>query len=214
MATQLLAMNTPKTPPTDAIPVETKASWRWWLRGFIWGLFVLTILTGIVLFAQYITADENARAFVQEFGYLGVVITAFIAGLNAIVPVPAGSFVPIFIAAGLAMPLIIVALVIGTMLADLLAFFIGMKGRELTIEDYPRVLAFTEWLRRDTDRYIIPGVFLYAAFSPLPNELILVPLAIAGVRLRVLFLPLLVGTILYQTAFALGAQSLVSYLLP
>ncbi len=144
----------------------------------------------------------------QEFGYLGVVITAFIAGLNAIVPVPAGSFVPIFVAAGLAMPLIIVALVIGTMLADLLAFYIGMKGRELTIEDYPRVLAFTNWLRRDTDRYIIPGVFLYAAFSPLPNELILVPLAIAGVRLRVLILPLLVGTIVYQTAFALGAQSL------
>ena len=190
-------------------PLHNHSSiWPRWLRWGAVGVFAFVIIVGIILFAQFITADDNAKAFVQEFGYLGVVITAFIAGLNAIVPVPAGSFVPIFVAAGLAMPLIILALVIGTMLADLLAFYIGMKGRELTIEDYPRVLAFTNWLRRDTDRYIIPGVFLYAALSPLPNELILVPLAIAGVRLRTLILPLLVGTIVYQTAFALGAQSL------
>lgn len=171
------------------------------------------IFTGIFIAARYITEDAYAQELVNQFGYVGVVITSFIAGLNAFVPVPAWSFVPIFTAAGLWMPLIILALVIGTTLADLLAFYVGVTGREFANRTYPKVRQFTTWLEDGKARYIVPFVFLYAAFSPLPNEIILVPLALAGVRLRVLLLPLILGTIVFQSAFALGAQGAFTFLM-
>lgn len=189
------------------------------LRHTIWakrvglGVLALAMLSGIFLLATIISDDKAAQELVQRLGYVGVLIVSFIAGLNAIVPVPAGSFVPIFLAAGLSMPLIIATLVVGTTLADLLAFYVGMKGREFAAAQHPRVINFTTWLRSGKEPYIIPGVFLYAAFSPIPNELILIPLALAGVRFRTLVLPLFLGTIVYQTAFALGAQGIFNWLI-
>ena len=180
-------------------------------RFILLALIILFLLTGIVQAAMFVMQDAGAQELVQRFGYFGVLVVAFIAGLNAIVPVPAGSFVPIFTAAGLWMPLIITSLVIGTMLADLLAFYLGMKGREIAVSRYPRIKRLTEWIQDGKSRYIVPVVFLHATISPLPNEVLLVPLALAGVRMRTLIIPLLLGTIIYQSAFAFGVQNLFIY---
>ena len=171
-------------------------------------LAIILLLTGIVYVANLVVADDSAQAMVQQFGYLGVLVAAFIAGLNAIVPVPAWTLVPIFVAAGLWMPLIIVFLVIGTTLADLLAFYLGMKGRELAAAKYKKMRELTAWFEDGRMQYVIPVVFLYASFSPFPNEVLLVPLALMGVHLRTVIFPLLLGTVIYQTAFALGVQSI------
>ena len=169
---------------------------------------------GIFHLAQFITQDEAARTLVQSYGYFGVVLVSYIAGLNAVVPVPAVSFVPVFTAAGLWMPLIITMLIIGTTLADLTAYYLAALGRQFAANKHPRIQEWTDWLATDgRDIYIAPFVFIYATISPFPNEVILVPLALAGIRLRVLIIPLLLGNIVFQTAFALGFQSVFDYLI-
>ena len=190
---------------------NTKPSSRWWYYVGA-GLLAILILVLIVLTANQLTQDEQARQLVNNFGYLGVVVISFIAGLNAIVPVPAGSFVPIFTAAGLELPLIIIGLIIGTTLADLLAWYIGVLGRKLTIDNYPRLATFVRRVRGQHIWFVIGFVFIYASVAPLPNEVILVPLALTGIRLRVLIIPLLLGTIIYNTILALTAQSLFDWL--
>jgi hypothetical protein len=47
-------------------------------------------------------------------------------------------------------------------------------------------------------------VTIYAALVPLPNELILVPLAFAGVSWRLLLVPLIVGAVIIQTLLVTG----------
>ncbi len=183
------------------------------LQVFGLGLLAVALILGILHFTSLVMENEAVAALVNQFGYLGVLITAFIAGLNAIVPVPAWSFVPIFIAAGLWIPLIIVALVIGTTLADLLAFYIGVKTKNIASDRYPKIQSFTTWLQNGKSHFVVPVIFLHASFSPFPNEILLVPLAFAGVRMRTLIIPLVLGTILYQTAFAYGSQGVVNWLL-
>ena len=180
---------------------------RWWYYTGA-GLLAILILTLIVLTASQLTQDEQARQLVNDFGYIGVVVISFIAGLNAIVPVPAGSFVPIFTAAGLELPLIIVGLVIGTTLADLLAWTVGVLGRKITLHTYPRLEVFTQWIRKKNVWLIALFVFVYASIAPIPNEVILVPLALVGIKLRYLIIPLLAGTVIYNTMLALTAQTI------
>lgn len=179
-----------------------------WSRFLLTSVLLLVTLTGVFHLAQFIVEDTTAQTLVQNFGYWGVLLVSYIAGLNAIVPVPAGSFVPIFVAGGLAMPLIITMLVIGTFLADMTAYFAGLLGRKIATNKYPRLIHYSTILKEKNKFYVVLGVFLYATFSPLPNELILVPLALMGTPLLLLVPPLLVGTILYQSAFALGITEL------
>jgi len=47
-------------------------------------------------------------------------------------------------------------------------------------------------------------VGVYATVVPLPNEAILIPLALAGVSWRLLIVPLLVGALLIQTLLVAG----------
>ena len=72
--------------------------------------------------------------------------------------------------------------------------------------------SFATWLQHGRAHYVAPIIFIYASVAPFPNELLLVPLALAGIKLRVLIIPLIVGTIFYQTAFAIGIQNLFTFL--
>lgn len=182
-----------------------------WSRFLLTSVLLLVTLTGVFHLAQFIVEDTTAQTLVQNFGYWGVLLVSYIAGLNAIVPVPAGSFVPIFVAGGLAMPLIITMLVIGTFLADMTAYLVGVLGRKIATNKYPRLIHYSTILKEKNKFYVVLGVFLYATFSPLPNELILVPLALMGTPLLLLVPPLLVGTILYQSIFAFGITGLFNF---
>jgi len=177
-------------------------------------LLASTLLAAVIYLARFVTNDTYAQELVQEFGYLGVIVVSFIAGLNAIVPIPAGSFVPVFTAAGLELPYIIVMLIIGTTLADLAAWYVGVLGRKITLHNYPKLAEFTDWIQQKNIWAVMLFVFVYASIAPIPNEVILIPLALVGIKLRYLIIPLIFGTIVYQTAFAFGAQSLFDWLVP
>ena len=201
---------------TDQQPPTTKQTTSDSSRHTSRRLAILTVvavvmLVGVVWLAQFVTQNDNAQALVQEFGYFGVIIISFVAGLNAIVPIPAGTFVPVFTAAGLQLSLIIVMLVLGTVLADMAAWYVGVLSRKITLHNYPKVARFISWVQEQNIWLIMLFVFVYSSIAPIPNEVILVPLALVGIKLRYLIGPLIIGTIIYQTAFAFGAQSIFEW---
>lgn len=158
-------------------------------------VFAFTLLLFI---AQSLSESSQAQAVVAQFGYLGVVFLGVITGLNAIVPVPAATLTPVFIAAGLTVPLIIAALAVGTLIADFTSFFLGRLSRELILDKHPKIFAFITEFQAKHSRWTFLLVTLYAAFAPLPNEIILIPLGLTGVRFVSLIIPLIIGNIIYQ----------------
>jgi membrane protein YqaA with SNARE-associated domain len=149
--------------------------------------------------AQLLTENDAVVTLIERLGYLGVLITGIVAGLNTIVPIHAATFTPLFLEAGLSVPLIIATLAVGTLVADSLGYALGHVSKELVEDKYPKIFNFFTNLATNHSRWIIPVVFLYAAFFPFPNEAILIPLALAGVKLKRLLLPLIIGNIVHQT---------------
>lgn len=176
------------------------------------GALVIMLIFGVALYlAQMLSENEAVVTLVETLGYIGVLITGIVAGLNTFVPLPAATFTPIFVNAGLSIPLIIVVLAIGTLIADAIGFALGYIGREMVETKYPKLFNFFTGLARDRTKWIIPVVVLYAAFVPFPNEAILIPLALAGVRFKLLLIPLIVGNIIHQTWLVLGVSNILAF---
>ncbi len=170
-------------------------------------LLIITIITSAFFLAEYITTNEAARSLVGQYGVFGMVVIAFVGGLNLAVPVPAASFTPVFVAAHFSMITIVGALVLGTMLADLLGYQIGRWGKRSTAAHFPKFHEQLVSLKQKHHRLILPGIFLYAACMPIPNEAMLIPLGLMGYRYSHIIFPLMLGTILNQTMYAFGFLS-------
>lgn len=182
------------------------------MRLAIGGLVIVLGLYGVYQLTQLVALDTQAQAWVQQFGYWGVLLVSFLTGLSAVSPIPTGVFTPIFLEAGLWLPFIIGAMVVGTTLADLVAYFTALAGRTIALEKYPALLRHTENLRQKNRWYIIGGITIWAAVVPLPNELPLIACALVGVRLRTLLLPLMAGTLVFHSLFSFGTLRLFEWL--
>ena len=177
-------------------------------------LLIITLLLSLSIYlTKYVANDLAAQLFVQDFGYIGVLLISFIAGLNLFIPVPAATFIPIFTAGGISLLTAIPLLIIGTMTANLLSYVVGRLGNQFTRLHYPRIQQkiFRLYFER---RELLPYlVFCFAAFIPVPDEVYLIPLGIIGVKLREFIVPLFLGTVFFQTMTALGFQNIFQIIL-
>ncbi len=173
---------------------------------------VLLIIAASFYFAEYISKNDGARELVNSYGYFGAYITATLLGLSAIAPVPPAIFMPVFVTAGLLPVLIILFLSLGTLTADLFGYFLGNVNATLLSKKFPRLTLWFEKLHTNNYLLLITVVFLYAAFVPLPNELVVISLGALGARLQPLLAPLFLGSVVHHTVFAFGTQGLYSFL--
>jgi membrane protein YqaA with SNARE-associated domain len=173
---------------------------------------IIAIFIGVLFAANSLSNNPELIEFIANFGYFGVIFTAIVAGLNTFVPLPAATFTPLFIASGLSIPLIILALALGTLIADFIGYMLGHISRDLILSKYPRIYAFVTNIQENHQKLIIPVVMLYASFVPFPNEAILIPLALAGTRFRSLIIPLIIGNIIHQAFLIYGIAEINSFL--
>jgi membrane protein YqaA with SNARE-associated domain len=177
----------------------------------------LVILAGGLLaslwLTQYVTNDDISQKLIREFGHVGILIISFIAGLNALVPVPAATFVPIFTAGGISLPVIIILLVIGTMAANIVSYAIGRYGGKITQSHYPDVQKKLLNAYTGKERWLPYFVFFFTALIPVPDEVFLIPLGVMGIKLKQIIIPLFLGTIFYQTLAAFGVYNVFKFIL-
>ena len=176
------------------------------------GVLITAIWIASLYLADYVANNDMAQNLVSQFGYLGILIIAIVSGINVLIPVPAAAFVPVFTAAGLWLPLIILMLVIGTTIADLIGYWIGRWSKEFVEEHYPQSYRRMKVLDERHHSLVLPMVFLYAALIPFPNEAMLIPLALIGFRFKTLLIPLVLGNVVNQTALAFGANNIFTLL--
>ncbi len=179
-------------------------------------LFLLILGGGLAasfFLSQYVASNDASQLLIQEFGYIGILAVSFIAGLNLFIPIPAATFVPVFTAAGISLFEIIVLLVIGTMAANLLSYFLGLYGGKITTTHYPELQKKLIRLYQKKKEWLVYFVFLFTALMPLPDEVFLIPLGIIGVKLKQFIIPLMLGTICYQTLAAFGIHNIFKFIL-
>ena len=181
------------------------------LKGLAGLVFLALIIYGALYLGHLARENVFIQETVQRFGYLGIFVVSLISGFNLAVPIPAISFLPLFLESGLSASLTVVIITLGMTVADSLAYFVGRVGRNFVDRDRPLVkkLSSLEGRYRFAPVVILA---LWAVFMPLPNEILTLPLGFLGFRLKHLVLPLLFGNAVFNTLSAFGVVKLFDLL--
>lgn len=172
---------------------------------------VLVLFAAAVWGAVSISENASVQEIVARFGYGGLLAFAFVSGFNVIVPIPLVSFVPVFLASGLAFWPTVLTMTVGMTLGDVLGFFIGDTGRKLADPAMGESKMLRAIARFQNTHPLAPYVllFLYASLAPTPNELVVIPLSFAGFKLRYMLPVMLLGNGVFNTLASLGVRAVV-----
>jgi len=172
-------------------------------------LVLIICLVAIIFWANRYAAEHDVvREFVNRFGYVGLFGAAAISGFNLVIPIPVITFFPFFMEVGFHPALTVVVIAVGMSLGDLFGFLIGNAGREAIKPKPNGIIARLEKMKEKNKVLPVIVLFLYAAFAPAPNELIVIPMAFLGYSLRLVFTAILIGNIIFNSLVAFGVLAI------
>jgi membrane protein YqaA with SNARE-associated domain len=144
---------------------------------------------------------EWMEQFALQFGYLGVFIISFVGSVSVIFPIPytiviyiLGSFLdPIFVA---------VSGGLGSALGEFSGYTLGYYGRTIISEERQRKM---DYMLKVFNRYGPAAIFLFA-LTPLPDDLLFIPLGVMRFPFWKAFIPSLLGKTLMTFILAYSGQ--------
>ncbi|MFP4622861.1 MAG: hypothetical protein ACOCVZ_00075 [Gemmatimonadota bacterium] len=188
-------------PSTDRGPER-----RTWRPGplALRALLILGVL-GLAVWANLHAADHDlVREATRRFGYPGILLAAGISGFNLVVPIPVIAFYPFFLDVGLQPVPTVLVIALGMTLGDLLGYLLGRAARGMVRPREDGVIQRLEALRERHPYLPLAVMFLYAAFAPAPNELLVLPLAFLRYPVAGIFGAVLVGNLIFNGLVAFG----------
>lgn len=133
---------------------------------------------------------EWMNNFAIQYGYFGIFLISLLSAMSIFIPIP--SAIVIFFLGGLQVfdPFwIAVAAGLGSAIGEFSGYLIGMGGRKVVSEKYKKKIDFIVKLFR---KYGSITIFLFA-FTPLPDDLLFIPLGLMHYSLVHAFIPALIG---------------------
>jgi len=135
------------------------------------------------------------ESLARQYGYFGVFLISLIGALSIIFPIPYA--VVIFTLGGLQFEgtwvfepvLIAIAAGIGSALGEFSGYFLGFSGRRFISEKYKKKI---EFLMRVFDKFGPLAIFLFA-LTPLPDDLLFIPLGVIRYSIVKVLAPALIG---------------------
>jgi len=144
--------------------------------------------------------------FANQFGYLGVFIISFIGSVSVVFPVPY-TLVIFFLGSSLDPFLVAISGGLGSALGEFSGYALGYYGRRVVSEERRRKM---NYMMKLFDRYGPVTIFLFA-LTPLPDDLLFIPLGVMRYPFWKAFIPALLGKTLMTFILAYsGQQSIAS----
>lgn len=185
-----------------------KSAVRLWLK--------VAALTGLAAFAIWVNvraADiEVFRETAAAAGYPGLFAASVVSGFNLVAPVPVAFFYPFLMESGFAPVPTLVTIAAGMTGGDFLGYLVGSTTRDVAGQLVRAKVRLEELLGALRSRHrVLPYglLFLYAAFAPLPNELVVIPLAFARYSLPGVMVTILLGNAIFTSVMAFGVAWLL-----
>ncbi len=128
-----------------------------------------------------------------QYSYFGVFLLSFIGTASIIIPVPYTLIIFTLSMSGQwNLTLLIIAGGLGSALGELTGYALGYFGRRIISEERQRKMTY---LVRVFDRYGPLAIFVFA-LTPLPDDLLFIPLGIMRYKFYKAFIPSLIGKLL------------------
>ena len=143
--------------------------------------------------------------FAHQFGYLGVFIISFIGSVSVVFPVP--YTIVIYLLGTVLDPfLIAVSGGLGSALGEFSGYALGYYGRTVVSEERRRKM---DYMVKVFDRYGPVAIFLFA-LTPLPDDLLFIPLGVMRYAFWKAFIPALLGKTLMTFILAYSGQQSIA----
>ena len=169
----------------------------------------IVLLVLIIVFAFWVSGvirdNDFIISLIKRFGYAGIFIIAVVGGLNLIVPVPAFSFFPVFFSSGLDVLTVVIITAAGMTFADFIGYLLGKTGRHIALPALEkRMVGSLEKFKNRIHWSPALVLFLFASFAPIPNEVVVIPMAFLGYRFSYIMLPVFFGNMVFNALYAAG----------
>ena len=165
---------------------------------------VVALLALIVWANVYASEHDLVREAARGLGYPGIFAAAAISGFNLVVPVPVIAFFPFFMEVGLDPVMTVVVIAIGMTAGDLVGYLVGRAARDMVRPKDGGVIRRLESLRERHPYLPLAAMFLYASFAPIPNEVLVLPLAFLRYPVGGILVAVLAGNMIFNGLIALG----------
>ena len=148
---------------------------------------------------------EWMEQFALQFGYLGVFLISLVGALSIIFPIPYTLI--IYLLGSVLDPLLVaVSGGLGSALGEFSGYALGYYGRAVLGEERRRKM---DYMMKVFHHYGFAAIFFFA-LTPLPDDLLFIPLGIMRYRFVKAFIPALLGKMLmcfilaYSGRFSIG----------
>ena len=149
-----------------------------------------------------------AKQFVDQFGYLGVFMISFIGSVSVIFPIP--YTIVIFFLGSMLDPLFVaISGGLGAALGEFSGYALGYYGRKVVSEKRRRKM---DYMLRVFNRYGPVTIFLFA-LTPLPDDLLFIPLGVMRYPFLKAFVPALLGKMLMTFVLAYSGQQSIDLIM-
>lgn len=148
---------------------------------------------------------EWMEQFAHQFGYLGVFIISFIGSVSVVFPVP--YTIVIYLLGAVLDPFFVaVSGGLGAALGEFSGYALGYYGRTVVSEERRRKM---DYMVKVFDRYGPVSIFLFA-LTPLPDDLLFIPLGVMRYAFWKAFIPALFGKMLMTFILAYSGQQSIT----
>ena len=175
---------------------RTRKEIKDWLKFYGPFILVALIIIGWAIFFHFISPAEIVEKIGIKNAYIVIFILAVVCGFSSIT----GTTFYVAVAAlakGGANPLILGIIGgIGLCISDSLFYFVLGKGNKIIDKHWGKISKFIKkWIRKMPNWVVYPFVYLYSAFAPIPNDIMLITLSVADTPFKKIALFLFAGDI-------------------
>lgn len=153
--------------------------------------------------------DEWFREIAIQYGYLGVFLISLFGASSIVFPIPYTVIIFTIGSLHILDPLLIaISGGLGSAGGEFFGYFLGYFGRTVVSEDRKRKM---DYILRVFSRYGSISIFIFA-LTPLPDDLLFIPLGIMRYSFLKAFVPCLLGKILMCSILAYGGYLSIGFI--
>ena len=162
----------------------------------------VTIVVVVIVVVAVIAGFLDWENYLLQYSYVGVFAISLIGAMSIIVPIPYTFIILTLGMEGMDPLLLTVAGGLGSGVGEFSGYVLGYYGRSVISEKQQRKMGY---MIRIFDRYGPITIFLFA-LTPLPDDLLFIPLGILRYKFIKAFIPCILGKTLMCAILAYGGQ--------
>lgn len=144
----------------------------------------------------------------EQYGYLGIFFVSFLGSASIVIPIPYTIIIFSMGSLRILDPfLIAISGATGSAMGEFFGYFLGYYGRGIVGEERRKKMNF---VLRVFSRYGAISIFLFA-LTPLPDDLLFIPLGMMRYSLLKVFVPSFIGKLLMCSILAYGGYLSIGF---